>query len=333
MIVLAGDIGGTNIRLALFSADRGLFQSVEEAVYPARNYKSLKMVLQEFMRRVEVKPQAAAFVLAGPVVSDEVEITNLDWIVRKREVIEVLGDVPVEFYNDLAGVSNFVPLLTAQDVLVLNPGNPLEGRAKAVIAPGTGLGEGFLAWSGSEYIVQSSEGGHASFGPESEIQDELLAFMRPRYGHVSYERVCSGSAMPDLYEFMKERESWEEPGWFKQAWDEAEDKAPLIVEAAFESERPIEVCRRVVDLFVEILASEAGNLALKVMATGGVYLGGGIPMKILPALEERFMQSYTAKGRFSDLIATIPVYVIAHPQPALFGAGRFAFRLIGMEIT
>jgi glucokinase len=331
MIVLAGDIGGTNIRFALFSAEQGLSQSIEEAVFPARDYASLKDVLVEFMAQVNEKPESAAFVLAGPVVGDEVEITNLDWIVRKQEVVDVLGDIPVGFYNDLAGVSNFLPLLTLRDVKVLNPGSLSEKAAKAVIAPGTGLGEGFLVWSGSEYVVQCSEGGHTSFGPENELQDELLAFLRPKYGHVSYERVCSGSGLPDLYEFVKQKEQWEEPEWFKQALEEAKDKAPVIVKAAFDNENPLGVCKQVVDLFVGILASEAGNLALKVMATGGVYLAGGIPMKILPALEEGFIESYTSKGRFSDLIASIPVYVVAHPQPALFGAGRFAFQLIGKD--
>lgn len=333
MIVLAGDIGGTNIRFALFSAEAGLSKSVKEEVYPAREYASLKAVLGEFMRKVEAQPESAAFVLAGPVVGDEVDITNLPWTVSKSEVAEVLGDIPIGFYNDLAGVSNFVPLLTSEDVRVLNPGTPMEEGTKAVIAPGTGLGEGFLVWSGSDYVVQSSEGGHVSFGPINDLQDELLNFMRRRYGHVSYERVCSGSALPDLYEFMKKRERWQEPDWFKQALEKVKDKAPVIVHAAFDHDRPIEVCKQVVDLFVDILASEAGNLVLKVMATGGIYLAGGIPMKILPALEERFVQSYVAVGRFSDLVASVPVYVVIHPQPALFGAGRFAFQLIGKEFN
>jgi glucokinase len=331
MIVLAGDIGGTNIRVALFSAEYGLSQSIKEAIYPARDYKCLKDVLIEFMSDGENKPEAAAFVLAGPVVGDKVEITNLDWIVCKQEVVELLGDIPVGFYNDLAGVSNFIPLISSQDVMELNPGNPMDKAAKAVIAPGTGLGEGFLVWSHGEYVVQPSEGGHTSFAPENELQDGLVAYLRRKYGHVSYERVCSGSGLPDLYEFLKERERLEEPLWLKQALESAEDKTPIIVKAAFDSEEPVELCRQTVGLFVEILASEAGNLALKVMATGGVYLAGGIPPKILPALKEGFAEAYTAKGRLSDLVVSIPAYVITHPQPALFGAGRFAFQLIGKD--
>lgn len=331
MIVLAGDIGGTNVRFALFSAEKGLSNCVEEGVYPAREYSSLKHVLQVFLDEVGTKPEAAAFVLAGPVVGDVVEITNLDWLVTKKEIVEVLGEIPVGFYNDLAGLSNFIPLLDAKDLVVLSAGKEMPHGAKAVLAPGTGLGEGFLVWSGSEYLVQPSEGGHAGFGPESGIQDELLEYMRQRYNHVSYERVCSGSALPDLYDFMKEREQWEEPDWFRKSLEGATDKTPVIVQAAFDEERPIELCRRVVDLFVEILASEAGNLALKVMATGGVYLAGGIPMKILPALDEGFGKWYSSKGRFSELLETIPIYVVAHKQPALYGAGRFAFQLIGKE--
>jgi glucokinase len=331
MIVLAGDVGGTNIRLALFSDETGLQASIREAVFSSKRFSSLKGALFEFLADTEFEPQAAAFVIAGPVLGDEVEITNLDWVAKKSDVSSVLGDIPIAFYNDLAGISNFLPVISDQDLIVLNSGERVENKTKAVLAPGTGLGEGFLIWDGSTYRVQSSEGGHATFGPENEIQTELLEFMRQRYGHVSYERVCSGLAIPDLYEFVKERENWVEPEWFRQKLAGAADKTPLIVQAAFDPQQPLEACGQVIRLFVDMLASEAGNLALKVLALGGVYLAGGVTLRILPVLEENFVGSFTSKGRFSEFLESVPVYVVTHPQPALFGAARFAFQLAGVQ--
>jgi glucokinase len=332
MFVLAGDVGGTNIRLAVFSSEKGLKGCVHEAVFPSRRYQSLREVLEEFFSAIDLQPQAAAFVIAGPVLGDQVEITNLGWVARKQDVRAVLGDFPLGFYNDLAGVSNFVPIAKADDLVVLNPGESIKNRTKAVLAPGTGLGEGFVVWDGTEYRVQPSEGGHASFAPVNEIQEELLAFMRQSYDHVSFERVCSGLAIPHLYQFFKQREDFKEPDWFKQALAEADDQTPVIVNAAFDMERQIPLCEQVLRLFTGVLAAEAGNLALKVLAVGGVYLAGGVTQRILPLLQSSFVEGYIHKGRFSEFLQSIPVYVVTHPQPALFGAAKFAFRLAGVRI-
>ena len=172
-----------------------------------------------------------------------------------------------------------------------------------------------------------SEGGHASFAPENKIQEELLKFMRTRYHHVSFERVCSGSAIPDLYEFFKSQEKWEEPEWLIQKLQEAVDKTPVIIQAAIDLNRKSNICKQVVELFVQILAAEAGNMALNVLALGGVYLAGGLPKNIIPILQSTFVENFTAKGRFTKMLASIPVYVVVHPQPALFGAARYAFKL------
>jgi glucokinase len=327
MIVLAADVGGTNIRLALFSSENGLTNSVHEVVFPSRCCHSLQEVLEEFSSTTELRPEAAAFVLAGPVLGDHVEITNLGWVARKQDARVVLGDIPLGFYNDLAGVSNFVPVAGDQDLMVLNPGAPIENQTKAILAPGTGLGEGFVIWDGSEYLVQPSEGGHTSFAPVNEIQEELLAFMRPRYQHVSFERVCSGLAIPYLYQFFKQREGFDEPEWFSQALAEADDQTPVIVNAALDPKSHIPLCEQVLRLFVDILAAEAGNLALKVMALGGIYLAGGITRRIMPMLQANFFEGFIFKGRFSEFLQSIPVYAVVHPQPAIMGAARFAFRL------
>ena len=329
MIVLAGDIGGTNIRLALFSGEVGITAAFREAVYPSCDFNSMSEVLLKFLSKNGEHIEAAAFVLAGPVVDDQVVITNLGWIVSEDELRVVLGDIPIEFYNDLAGLSNFIAQVQPSDLIVLNQGESEENGAIAVIAPGTGLGEGFLVWSEAGYQVQPSEGGHASFAPENKIQEELLKFMRTRYQHVSFERVCSGSAIPDLYEFIKSQEKWEEPEWLIQELREADDKTPVIIQAAIDSNRKSELCLQVVELFVQILAAEAGNMALKVLALGGVYLAGGLPKNIIPVLHNTFVEYFATKGRFSKMLASIPVYVVVHPQPALFGAACYAFKISG----
>jgi len=202
----------------------------------------------------------------------------------------------------------------------------VEHGALGVIAPGTGLGEGFLVWGGKRYQPHPSEGGHSSFGPQTPLQLELLNYMDDIYAHVSYERVCSGLGIANLYKFLRDGKGMNEPGWLKDELEDAEDPTPIIAQAALEDKA--EICTQTMVLFVSILGSEAGNLALKVMATGGVYLGGGIPPKILPKLKDgTFMASFVNKGRFADMLAQIPVYVILNDKTALFGSACYGLGL------
>jgi glucokinase len=217
------------------------------------------------------------------------------------------------------------PLLEPADLETLNVGQ-LEPRGPlAVVAPGTGLGEAFLVWGGTEYRPHATEGGHTDFGPTNQEQLGLLSYLLPRFGHVSYERVCAGIGLPNIYAYLKDSGRFAEPDWLREQLASAHDQTSIIVQAALDNTAPI--CAETLDMFVSILGNEASNLAVKILATGGVYLGGGIPARILPKLSEPvFMRAFTHKGRFSDLLSRIPVHVILHPETALLGAACHALK-------
>jgi glucokinase len=240
-------------------------------------------------------------------------------VVDKISLKEHLGDVDVHLLNDLHAISSAVPNLQPDEFEELVPGEAMPQGAIGVIAPGTGLGEGFLIWDGGRYQPHPSEGGHTSFGPETSLQLELLNHMDDIYNHVSYERVCSGLGIANLYNFLKEVKGLDEPDWLREKLDEVEDPIPVIAEHALNSKAKI--CVQTMDLFVSILGSEAGNLALTVLATGGIFLGGGIPRRIMPLLRgDTFKQGFLDKGRFAGMLTRVPVYVITHPHAGVFGA-------------
>jgi len=223
--------------------------------------------------------------------------------------------------NDLAAIAHAVPFLEPADLHTLNEGQPVPGGAIAVIAPGTGLGEAFLTWDGARYRPHASEGGHTDFAPNNPFEVELLRTLQDRFEHVGYERVCSGRGLPNIYAYLKDSGYAEEPAWLTEQLASTDDPTPVIVNAALDGERPCELCVATLNAFVSILGAEAGNLALKVLAGGGVYLGGGIPPRILPALEdEQFMKAFRHKGRMSDFLARVPMRVILNPKVALVGA-------------
>jgi glucokinase len=234
----------------------------------------------------------------------------------------------VRLLNDLAAIAYAVPWLESDDVHTLNEGQAVPGGARAVIAPGTGLGEGFLTWDGSRYRAHASEGGHTDFAPTNLLEVDLLRYLLDRFGHVSYERVCSGRGLPNIYAFLKDTGYAEEPTWLAELLASVDDPNPVIVEAAVGGDRRCDLCVATLETFVSILGTEAGNMALNILATGGVYLGGGIPPRILPALEGgRFMTDFQDKGRMSDLMARIPVHVILNSKVALLGAACHGLEL------
>ena len=234
--------------------------------------------------------------------------------------------------NDLNAIAHGVPYLESQDLHTLNAGHPVEKGSIAVVAPGTGLGEAFLTWENGRYHPHTSEGGHADFAPADELQLELLRYLQQRYTHVSFERVCSGMGLPNIYAFLKGTGRATEPDWLAEMLSKASDHTMVIVENALNKEHACEICTMTLELFVGIMGSEAGNMALKVLATGGVYLGGGIPPRILPFLSEgRFMQPFLRKGRLSDVLIPVPVYVIMNPGIALLGAARHGFEMASGE--
>jgi glucokinase len=320
-MLLAGDIGGTKLHFGLFSEERGLRRPLAEAVYPSNGYGSLEEAVVCFLEQEGRRATEAVFGVAGPVFEGKSHITNLPWVIDETRLRDTLKMKAVRVINDVEAIACFVPFLRKQDLVTLQAGAPIRHGAMAVIAPGTGLGEAYLAWDGRRYRACPSEGGHADFAPAAEIESELLAYLGGLRGHVSYERVCSGIGIANIYRFLKERGLADEPESLGEALNRETDPVPLIVEKALDREFPCDICVRSLDLFTSILGSEAGNVALKILATGGVYLGGGIPPRILPFLEKgQFMEAFLRKGRMRDLVARIPVHVITNPKAALLGA-------------
>ena len=320
-MLLAGDIGGTKINLAIFSREAGPRRPLAEATFPSADYPSLDALVRAFLSRTDLQAERASFGVAGPVVAGQATITNLPWVMNESQLQNALNLSSVHLLNDLDAIAHAVPFLEPEDTHTLNEGQPPSGGAIAVIAPGTGLGESFLTWDGARYHTHASEGGHTDFAPTNQLEVELLRYLLRRFEQVSYERVCSGKGLPNIYAYLKDSGYAEEPGWLAEQLVVVSDPPPIIVNAALDSKRPCELCIATLDTFVSILGAEAGNLALKVMATGGVYLGGGIPPRILPILEQgEFMAAFRRKGRFSDMLAQVPVRVILNPKVALLGA-------------
>jgi len=321
-MLLAGDIGGTKTVLGIFSADVGVRHPLIERTYRSAEYDSLEDIALQFLAEAQLPVKSAVFGVAGPVIQGLAEITNLPWTMEEHRLAETLGVPKATLINDLDAIANSVPHLGAEDIRTLIPGAAVPGGPIAVIAPGTGLGEAFLTWEGNRYRAHPSEGGHASFAPTDDLQIDMLSYLLRKLGHVSFERVCSGIGIPNIYEYLRSSGAGEEPAWLSEQLAMTHDPTPVIVNAGLDLDRPCALCELTLDVFVSILGSEASNLALKVLATGGVFIGGGIPPRILRKLEgsERFARAFRTKGRFSDVLSQVPVQLIMHPRAALVGA-------------
>jgi glucokinase len=328
-MILAGDIGGTKTVLALFSEESGMHDPLEVQTFVSGRYTSLDQIVRDFLAGSEYGDtpiHSACMGVAGPVIGNRARITNLPWEIDARELRDTLGGAQARLINDLEAIGSAVPMLTSEHLLTLHEGEPVSGGNIAVIAPGTGLGEAFLVSDGARYHAYPSEGGHASFAPTNELELEVLRELWKHYGHVSYERICSGSGLPNLYAALRDTGRVQETPAVAEQLATAEDQTPIIMQAAQNEDAPCPLCQLTLETFVSILGAETGNLALKVLATGGIYLGGGIPPRIVPALQhERFVRAFLNKGRFTQLLERMPVYVILHPRPALLGAALWAF--------
>jgi glucokinase len=328
-MLLAGDLGGTKTILALFPVDGDAREPVVQERYASRSFSSLTRMLDDFLSRHDAPIQAASFAVAGPVVAGKADVTNLSWVISEQGLRTRLEEVPVRLVNDLQAAAYAIPALTPDDLYSLHPGEAEPEGAIAVIAPGTGLGEAYLVWDGERYRAYASEGGHTDFAPRNELEMALLRYLLNRTDHVSYERVCSGVGIPNLYAYLKDSGYAPEPPWLARQLHEADDPTPVIVTAALQSDPPCALCSATLDLFVSILGAETGNLALTVMSTGGVYLAGGIPPRILDVLRHgQFMQSFIRKGRFADRLIRMPVNVVLNQNTALIGAARYGFDLL-----
>jgi len=331
-MLLAGDIGGTKTVLALYTAERGPHHPLFKETFPSRQYVSLEAVIRAYLQDKDAEVHYAAFGVAGPVVRDRAEITNLPWVLNERHLERAFDFKRVHLLNDLQAVATSIPILEEDDLVTLHAGQPEPGGTIGVIAPGTGLGEAFLTWQGERYLAYPSEGGHADFAADTPLELDLLRHLLERYDHVSYERVCSGMGLPNLYAFFHETGRFEEPDWLREQVRAAADPTPIIVSAAQQQKAPIATAT--LELFVNILAREAGNLALKLLATGGIYFGGGIPPRILDQLREgRFIEHFLDKGRFRDLLQQIPLQVIMNDEAALIGAAQDGFLLMGENLA
>jgi glucokinase len=328
-MLVAGDIGGTKTDLAIYSTESGPHAPLAQAQFHSADYQSLATMVSEFLAQAKTPVAYGSFDVAGPVIDGHVKTTNLPWVMDEISLAKDLNLKSVHLMNDLEAVARAVPVLRAIDLVTLNEGQAVPKGTIAVIAPGTGLGESFLTWDGSQYLAHSSEGGHSDFAPTNQRQIHLLEYLIQRFEHVGVERVCSGIGVPNIYEYLREAERIPERPDVAQLIASAKDHTKAIMEAASDPNNPSELCRATVELLVSILASEAGNLALKVLATGGVYLAGGVALHMLDALKQpRFMEAFTKKGRFQDLMSRIPVHVIT-ARAALVGAASFGLQNYG----
>jgi glucokinase len=286
-------------------------------------------MVAEFLAQVKMSVDVASFDVAGPVIDGHVKTTNLPWMMDESSLARDLNLKTVHLMNDLEAVARAVPVLRALDLITLNEGAPVVNGPIAIIAPGTGLGESFLTWDGSRYVAHSSEGGHSDFAPTDQRQLRLLEYLLQRFDHVAVERVCSGIGIPNIYEYLRDGEGILERPEVAQLIAAAKDHTKAIVDAALDPHTPSELCRATIEILVSILASEAGNLALKVLATGGIYLAGGVALHLLGILQEpRFMASFSNKGRFKDLMRRIPIHVIT-TRAALVGAATYGLENLG----
>jgi glucokinase len=322
-MLLAGDVGGTKTSLALFDTEGGPRRPLQEAKFPSEQYPDLEAIVEEFLSQGDEEPNFACFGVAGPVVEGRATITNLSWTIEEEQLADALNFDQVLLINDLVSIANAIPLMEQEDLHTLNDREPEFEGAIGIVAPGTGLGEAFLTWNGTRYEAHPSEGGHTDFAPADELQIGLLRYLQDIYGHVSWERVCAGVGIPNIYAYLKASGAASEPAWLADELASVQDATPVIVNHALESNEPCELCVATVRTFVSILGAETGNMALKVLATGGVYLGGGIPPRIVRFLDDgRFMDAFQRKGRLGGLARSLPVHVILNPDAALLGAAR-----------
>ncbi len=329
-LLLAGDVGGTKTNLGIFSADNGWRRPIAEATFKSAAFATLEEMLREFLDQQKLSVSYASLGVAGPVDGGRANVTNLKWALEEGKLRRALNLKSVRLINDLEAIAYCIPSLEKRELKTLNKGSPKPEGPKAVIAPGTGLGEAFLTWNDDKYRVHASEGGHSDFSPTSPLEIDLLRYLQVRFGQASLERACSGQGLRNIHEFLEERGVQEDKAWHEKEQSVA-DPVPMIVDAAVHDKGKCKICEETLRIFVSILGHEASNFALKVKATNGVYLGGGIPPRIIPALTDGlFMKSYKDKGKMSDIVKQFPVYVIMNPKIALVGAARFGFEHLPM---
>jgi glucokinase len=328
-LLLVGDLGSTTATLAVISPDIGPRMSLVEASFPTKPYPSFAAIVKEFLTRFDLPVHHACFDVPGPVVDGRATLSTLPWLVDEEVLASVLHLTSVRILNDVEALAFAVPHLEPADSLLLNPGIPVTHGALAVVAPGTGLGEAFLVWTGSGYHACPSEGGHADFAPLDDLQIELLQHMRSRSDHLSYESICSASGIQQIYEFLGQKGQYHADGpELTVGMARGDDPAPLVIDAALHAVDSSATSIATINLFLSILGAEAGNMALSVLATGGVYLGGGILPQMQPLINAgRFMRAFQHKGRAAGLLGRMPVHVVINGRASLLGAAYCGLEL------
>lgn len=317
--ILAADIGGTKTDLTLFEIQGDEISLIEERIYPSREWKTLTDIVKDFdVESPELKRFSIAF--AGPIQNGKAKATNLDWEVDVRELSQTLDVDSVLLINDLEAVGYGLAALTAEDlVTVYESKTPPNGNA-GIIAPGTGLGEAGMFWDGRAFHPFATEGGHTDFAPKNDLDMALFRHLSKKHGHVSWERVISGPGIHAIYKFLRDVQGWDEPGWLAERIKET-DPSAAISRAAGED---CPICRETLRLFVRYMAEEAADLALKYKATGGMFIGGGIPPKIWSdELQTTFLDHFFQVGRLRHLLEAVPIHLIKNPKTALLGAAYY----------
>jgi len=321
-MILAGDIGGTNARLAYFQSQNGRFQLVSERVFPSREHKGLGEIVTRFVDESGTRAEAACFGIAGPVRNGRVETSNLPWVIEQSVLANQIHLGATLLINDLEAIAWGIGALGPEDLVTLNPGVGSVPGNQAVIAPGTGLGQAGLFWDGSRHYVFACEGGHTDFAPQGDLQIELLRFLISKFGHVSYERILSGPGLVNVYEFLCETGCGKQLPELAAAMQTG-DPAAAISRAALSGNDSL--AEKALELWIAVYGAETSNLALKIMSTGGLFLAGGISPKILPKLKGSvFLQAFLEKGRMRPLVEAMPVHVVTNEKAGLLGAARCA---------
>jgi len=319
MYILAGDIGGTKTHLGLFEYKKKLM-CIDEAIFKSEDYSSLNAVIKKFLGGKRTNISNACFGVAGPVRKGKCNITNLPWIIDTKELEEQLN-VSVALLNDLEAMAYGINELKEEEFFVLNEGKNFKGN-QALLAAGTGLGEAGIFFDGKKHCPFACEGGHTDFAARDKLETKLFLYMQKKFGHVSCERIISGPGLYALYQFLVEEKLEERIPRLEEEFKK-QDPSKIIAEKGINGE--IKGCERALEWFISLYGAEAGNAALKFFALGGVFIGGGIAPKILSKMKEgKFMQAFTDKGRFANMLSSIPVKVILNPKTPLLGAAHFA---------
>ena len=321
MKFLAGDIGGTKTLFAIYELKGKELKEARREKFNSHAYSTFDEIVEKFLKDEKEVPHSACFGIAGPIEKGVCRTTNLPWVIDSKKLSKKFNIENVHLINDLQANGWGIKTLSSRDLYTLNKGNAIKEANQGLISAGTGLGESPIFFCEGEHIPSSSEGGHSDFSPRNELEIELLKYLWERFGHASYERVLSGQGLINLYQFLID--------------NKYEKKTPLVTQE-MQKEDPAKVisnlglsgqdkgCERALNWFCSIYGAEAGNFALKVMALGGIYVGGGIAPKIINVLKsDAFMNAFVDKGRFSDLLQDIPVHIVLEEEAALKGAAFF----------